>query len=98
VIHTVGPVWSGGERNESELLSACYRQSLLLAAKKQLKRIAFPNISTGVYGFPKAQAASIAVETVRTFLEQPGSIEEVIFVVFDEENEALYNALLRIPI
>lgn len=100
VIHAVGPVWSGGERNERELLAGCYRRSLELAAEKGLKRIAFPNISTGVYGFPKKEAAKIAIETVRSFLEkqdspeEPGSLEEVIFVVFDGENEKIYQELL----
>jgi O-acetyl-ADP-ribose deacetylase (regulator of RNase III) len=94
VIHTVGPVWGGGTRNESDLLQACYTNSLQLAAENGLKRIAFPNISTGVYGFPKAEAAAIAINTVKYFLEQPGPIEEVIFAVFDKENEALYSNLL----
>ena len=94
VIHTVGPVWTGGFRNESQLLKQCYLQSLKLASDNQLRSIAFPNISTGVYGFPKKAAAEIAIDAVNSFLEQPGSVEEVIFVVFDEENETLYNNLL----
>jgi len=94
VIHTVGPVWTGGSRDESRLLKQCYLQSLKLASDHQLRSIAFPNISTGVYGFPKKAAAEIAIDAVRSFLEQPGSVEEVIFVVFDEENETLYNNLL----
>jgi O-acetyl-ADP-ribose deacetylase (regulator of RNase III) len=94
VIHTVGPVWSGGERNERELLAGCYLRSLELAAGRNLKTVAFPNISTGVYGFPKKEAARIAIDTVRSFLEEPGSLEEVIFVVFDEENESIYRELL----
>ena len=106
VIHTVGPVWTGGESNERELLAGCYRRSLELASQYGLKRIAFPNISTGVYGFPKKEAARIAIQAVRSFLEEqehqeaPGSgeaagaVEEVIFVVFDGENEAIYNELL----
>ena len=73
VIHTVGPVWGGGGGNEEGLLRQCYLQSLQLAVENHLKRIAFPNISTGVYGFPKAQAANVALETVRTFLEHPGT-------------------------
>jgi len=96
VIHTVGPVWSGGERNERDLLGRCYRRSLELAAELLLKRIAFPNISTGVYGFPKKEAARIAIDTVRSFLEEPGSLEEVIFVVFDQENETIYCRLLAV--
>lgn len=94
VIHTVGPVWSGGSRNEAHLLKNCYTNSLQLAADHGLKRIAFPNISTGVYGFPKAEAAAIAIHAVQNFLEKPGPIEEVIFAVFDEENERLYTDLL----
>jgi len=94
VIHTVGPVWTRGNRNEARLLKQCYLQSLKLASDHQLRSIAFPNISTGVYGFPKKAAAEIAIDAVHSFLEQPGSVEEVIFVVFDRENETLYNNLL----
>jgi len=94
VIHTVGPVWAGGVRNEPELLRQCYLRSLQLATDHQLKTIAFPNISTGVYGFPKAKAAEIAIDTVHSFLEQPGSLEEVVFIVFDDENESNYRKLL----
>lgn len=94
VIHTVGPVWSGGHKNEKELLKQCYLRSLQIASDHQLKTIAFPNISTGVYGFPKEEAAMIAIAAVRSFLEKPGSLEEIIFVVFDLENETLYQRLL----
>ncbi len=94
VIHTVGPAWSGGHRNESELLKQCYIRSLQLAADHQLKTIAFPNISTGVYGFPKAMAAEIAIGAVNSFIENPGTLEEVTFVVFDGENLTHYNILL----
>ena len=94
VIHTVGPVWDGGGRNEPELLKNCYHNTLHLARETRLKTIAFPNISTGVYGFPKTMAAEIAIGAVRSFLNQPGSVEEIIFVVFDGENETLYNNLL----
>ena len=94
VIHTVGPVWHKGISNEPELLQQCYLRSLQLAADYQLKTIAFPNISTGVYGFPKAMAAEIAINAVYSFLEEPGSLEEVIFVQFDDENESLYRKLL----
>ncbi|NIG52362.1 O-acetyl-ADP-ribose deacetylase [Chitinophaga sp. Cy-1792] len=86
VIHTVGPVWQSGEKNEPALLASCYRKSLELAAGNELKSIAFPNISTGIYHFPKDQAARIAMETVVAFLEKGSSINEVIFVCFDEEN------------
>ena len=94
VIHTVGPVWSGGSRNEPQLLRQCYLKSLEVSSTHQLKTIAFPNISTGVYGFPKQQAAEIAIEAVQSFLEDPGTLEEVLFVVFDEENHLLYNKFL----
>ncbi len=94
VIHTVGPVWKGGQKNEAELLELCYRKSLDLASLHQLKTIAFPNISTGVYGFPKQLAAEIAIGTVQGFLRAPGSIEKVTFVVFDEDNFLIYNKAL----
>lgn len=90
VIHTVGPVWKGGNSGEPGLLRSCYEASLRLALAHQIKSIAFPNISTGVYGFPKEAAAEIAISTLQAFLEQPGSLEEVIFVVFDAENQRLY--------
>jgi len=90
VIHTVGPVWYGGQHNEEELLASCYRHCLQLASEYQLKAIAFPNISTGVYGFPKDKACVIAFREVRRFLEQPSSLEKIIFVCFDEENYLLY--------
>lgn len=94
VIHTVGPVWQGGMKNETGLLHSCYRRSLQIAADHNLKSIAFPNISTGVYGFPKELAARTAIDAVRSFPEQPGSLEEIIFAVFDRENESLYKVLL----
>ena len=94
VIHTVGPVWDGGGRNEPELLKNCYHNTLQLANETRLKTIAFPNISTGVYGFPKTMAAEVAIGAVRSFMNQPGSVDEIIFVVFDGENETLYNNLL----
>ncbi len=94
VIHTVGPVWTGGIKNEAGLLEQCYLNSLRLARDHQLKTLAFPNISTGVYGFPKALAAEIAIHTVRSFTGQFTVPEQVIFVVFDEENRFLYKRLL----
>jgi O-acetyl-ADP-ribose deacetylase (regulator of RNase III) len=94
VIHTVGPVWSGGKRNEEHLLANCYSNSLKIAANNGVKSIAFPNISTGVYRFPKEQAAEIAVKTVDTFLRSDQDIEEVIFICFDDENYGLYKQLL----
>ncbi|MCK4881122.1 MAG: O-acetyl-ADP-ribose deacetylase [Bacteroidales bacterium] len=95
VIHTVGPVWHGGKNREEELLERCYRNTLELSMKHQLTSIAFPNISTGVYGFPKALAAKIAIESVKEFLGKHGPLPEVIFVLFDSENETLYSTLLK---
>ena len=86
VIHTVGPVWHGGTRGEAQTLASCYRKSLLLAAEAGLVSIAFPNISTGVYGYPKDKAAAVAAESVRSVLNETPAIERVIFVCFDEEN------------
>jgi O-acetyl-ADP-ribose deacetylase (regulator of RNase III) len=94
VIHTVGPVWRGGNQRETELLASCYRRSLELARDHQLCSIAFPSISTGIYGFPIEPAAQIAIETVhlttRTFLK----IREVIFCCFSAGDLAVYQALL----
>lgn len=86
VIHTVGPVWNGGHKKEAEQLAACYRNSLQLAANNQLHTIAFPNISTGIYRFPKDEAARIAVTTIRDFLAEHEEIGEVMLVCFDDEN------------
>ena len=94
VIHTVGPVYHGGKSGEPGLLASCYRESLRLAANNSLKRIAFPNISTGVYGYPKAEAARIAVDTVRDFMASHDLPEEVVFCVFDGENHHIYAQLL----
>lgn len=94
VIHTVGPVWQGGTNNESKLLASCYANSLNLAKEKKIESIAFPNISTGIYGFPKEKAAKIAIQEVRAFLQKEKSIKNVIFSVFDEENYSIYNELL----
>ena len=94
VIHTVGPVWQGGNNNESNLLASCYRNSLLLAVDNKCSSVAFPNISTGVYGFPKELAADIAVREVRSFLIANKSISKVLFCCFDSENYSLYNKRL----
>ncbi len=94
VIHTVGPVWQGGKANEDELLAQCYINSLKLASDFGIKTIAFPNISTGIYGFPKKRAAEIAVKAVKSFSKEDKSIDKVIFVCFDEDNFELYNRLL----
>ncbi|CAG0910193.1 unnamed protein product [Cyprideis torosa] len=92
VIHTVGPVWNSGKSKEEELLASCYRNSLKLAHEKDVKSIAFPNISTGIYKFPKELAAKIAIRTVK---ENP-LVEEVYFVCFDEENAGIYRQLLNV--
>lgn len=95
VIHTVGPVWNGGLHNEKLLLANAYRNSLKLAEENGVKTIAFPNISTGVYSFPKDQAAQIAIETVNSFLESGTQIQKVYFVCFDQQNYELYQKLLQ---
>jgi O-acetyl-ADP-ribose deacetylase (regulator of RNase III) len=94
VIHTVGPVWQGGGRGEAALLASCYRKSLLLAEGAGLAAVAFPNISTGVYGYPKDKAAAVAVESVRKTLGETPGIKRVVFVCFDRENFDLYRNLL----
>lgn len=95
VIHTVGPVWNGGQNNEAKKLSDCYRNSLQLAVDNNCKSIAFPNISTGVYKFPKKEAATIAVNTVLEYLLANDQFEKVIFVCFDEENEFFIREQLK---
>lgn len=94
VIHTVGPIWQGGHAGEAEILAACYRNSLALAAAHGLTRIAFPCISTGIYGYPADQAAAIAVATVSSALAAAPGLEEVIFCCFSAEDHARYAALL----
>jgi len=86
VIHTVGPVWNGGQKNEAEKLANCYKNSLQLALENGCQTIAFPCISTGVYGYPPDKASKVAVETVSSFLATTYKIDKVIFVCFDEEN------------
>jgi O-acetyl-ADP-ribose deacetylase (regulator of RNase III) len=95
VIHTVGPIWQGGNQGEAATLASCYRNSLLLAAEKSITSIAFPNISTGVYGYPKDKAAAVAVDTVKKTLNEISGIERVVFVCFDEENYGLYEKLIH---
>lgn len=95
VIHTVGPVWSGNDAEEEEkLLGNAYRNSLSLAVSNQVKSIAFPNISTGIYRFPKKRAAEIAIHEVKEFLSKDDTLEQVIFCCFDQENFDLYLELL----
>ncbi len=93
VIHTVGPVWNGNQDKSSKLLANCYKNSLKLAENREVKTIAFPNISTGIYRFPKELAAKIAIDEVRNFKSK--IIEKVIFVCFDDENEEIYKKLLE---
>ncbi|HAM98101.1 MAG TPA: O-acetyl-ADP-ribose deacetylase [Marinilabiliales bacterium] len=96
VIHTVGPVWHGGKKGEAELLASCYTNSLKVARSKHLKTIAFPNISTGIYGYPKPEAAKIALSVVKNFLKKDRSFQKVIFVIFEEENFKIYRDLYKI--
>ncbi|MDH5603092.1 MAG: O-acetyl-ADP-ribose deacetylase [Cyclobacteriaceae bacterium] len=92
VIHTVGPIWRGGNKNEGRLLADCYRNSLQLAVDNGCKTIAFPNISTGIYGYPKDMAASMALSTVVDFLLGTKEILKVIFVCYEEDNFHLTRA------
>jgi O-acetyl-ADP-ribose deacetylase len=95
VIHTVGPVWRGGMSDEHALLASCYQKSLKLAKENKLKTIAFPGISTGVYGFPRDQAAFIAVTETKRFMKKNSMPERVFFVAFDEESFRLYQSFLK---
>jgi O-acetyl-ADP-ribose deacetylase (regulator of RNase III) len=90
IIHAVGPVWRGGHHNEEKLLGDAYRNALWIAENTKLKSIAFPNISTGIYGFPKELAAGIAISTTSVFLETAKHIERLIFCIFDTENLQIY--------
>lgn len=94
IIHTVGPIWHGGKHNEAAILANAYKNSLQLALANHLKNIAFPNISTGVYHFPKREAAEIAINTVKKFGEENVAIEEVYFVCYDDENYNIYQLLI----
>ena len=97
VIHTVGPVWQGGNQGEPELLASCYRNSLQIAAKISARSVAFPCISTGAYGYPIELAARIAVETVSSSLQELNVVNEVIFCCFSADDTALYKKLLSTP-
>lgn len=91
VIHTVGPIWCGGKEGEADALKNCYYNSLTLAVEKGIRSVAFPSISTGVYHYPLEKAASIAVKTVKAFLEEhPGRLDLVMWVLFDEKTEHTY--------
>ncbi|MDP1511130.1 O-acetyl-ADP-ribose deacetylase [Paenibacillus sp. CMAA1739] len=95
VIHTVGPVWNGGDHHEEELLATCYRHTLQLALELNARSIAFPNISTGIYRFPKEKAAEIAIQEVTRFVQEHTGLNEIIFVCFDIENAQLYSRKLQ---
>lgn len=95
VIHTVGPVWHGGEQGESELLAACYRNSLQLAAENGVKSIAFPSISTGAYGYPIRQASAVAVNVVQAWIAEDSSIEEIRIVCFSDVDYLVYRETLQ---
>ncbi|MEM1994087.1 MAG: O-acetyl-ADP-ribose deacetylase [Nitrososphaerales archaeon] len=90
VIHTVGPIWSGGDRGKAELLAEAYRSCLELASSKGIKSIAFPSISTGAYGYPISKASRVALETVKDFLIKEHTINEVVFVLFSREDQKVY--------
>ncbi|WOD38873.1 O-acetyl-ADP-ribose deacetylase [Nodosilinea sp. E11] len=94
VIHTVGPVWHGGHHHEDELLADCYRNSLALAQEYGLRTLAFPAISTGVYGFPLERAAQIAIATVKATLDQASTLEQVRFVCFSDRAYQVYQSVL----
>ncbi len=95
IIHTVGPVWYGGYRDEPEQLASCYQSSLAIAKENKLKTIAFPGISTGVYGFPKDLAATIAVTETRRFMSKSSYPEKVIFIAYDDDSYEIYRKLLN---
>lgn len=95
IIHTAGPIWHGGKSGEYDLLADCYRNSLSLAVENNCNSIAFPNISTGVYGFPKELAADIAIREVRLFLDANKSVSWVLFCCYDSENYSIYQRLLN---
>jgi len=94
VIHTVGPVWKGGNKSEPDLLKNCYKRSIEIASEKNIKSIAFPCISTGIYHFPKKEAASIAFNTIKELTKENDVIEEVIFSCFSEQDFEIYNELI----
>lgn len=95
VIHTVGPVWHNGNEGEDQFLSDAYRNSLQLAIENKIESISFPNISTGIYNFPKDRAANIALSTVLDYLKLDHTIKDVIFVCFDQENYDIYDKLIN---
>lgn len=97
IIHTVGPVWRGGGNGEPELLASCYRHAMEIAATKGVTSLAFPGISTGIYGYPVEFAAQVAVDSVRQALLQPSSLTEVVFCCFSAPDLAIYQRMLNTP-
>ena len=95
IVHTVGPVWNGGTSGESELLASCYRRVMELAAEMGIRSLAFPSISTGIYGYPIERAAAIAVSTVRASIGEHEGLEEVLFCCFSATDLAIYETILR---
>ena len=95
VIHTVGPIWQGGNASEDKLLAACYRNSLRLAVENDIRTIAFPSISTGAYRFPLERAARIAIGEISVFLKNDSSIEKVLIVCFDKKTMKAYSTALK---
>jgi len=94
IIHTVGPVWHGGYRDETQLLASCYQTCLVLGKEKKIKTLAFPGVSTGVYGFPRDLAALIALNETKRFLNKNSYPEKVIFVTYDDDSYEIYRKLL----
>lgn len=94
IIHTVGPVWKNGNNNEDQMLTSCYINSLIIAEEFKMATIAFPNISTGIYGFPKERAATVALKAIREFIPQIVYLKKIIFVTFDDENYSIYHKIL----
>ena len=97
IVHTVGPVWSGGAAGEADLLASCYRRSVEVATDLGARSLAFPAISTGVYGYPREAAADVAVTTLRSLDAAASDLDDVVLVAFDDETAALYEARLRAP-
>ena len=96
VIHTVGPIWYGGNKGEEELLTGCYRHSLEIAMKHDIRSVAFPSISTGVYSYPVDKAAKVAVMTVKNVIkENPDAFDDIVWVLFDERTQRAYEMALQ---